>query len=194
MLLNYDDSAFSFFAITVLVLYTVPAAIWILRRISSFSPDELLPPMPKVRVAALSPVHSPPRSKLTLRHHPLLQARSKLEAEKLERVRAAAPKAVLWTTPFKICTFVTLVSAVILAALTYIAMNVGQLAAYDPYAVSKSARHQHVLALDRAIEQTRTSRKCTPFRTVAYHLAVFCTVFFPMCRSLASNKAPASVK
>ena len=35
---NYDDNAFSFFAITLLTLYVVPASCCIVRRVRTFKP------------------------------------------------------------------------------------------------------------------------------------------------------------
>lgn len=39
-ILNYDDSAFGFFAITFLALYTVPASIYIARTILYWKPED----------------------------------------------------------------------------------------------------------------------------------------------------------
>jgi hypothetical protein len=38
MALTYDDGAFNFFAITLLLLYVIPAGFWIVRRILTWRP------------------------------------------------------------------------------------------------------------------------------------------------------------
>lgn len=195
MLLNYDDSAFSFFAITVLWLYTVPAAWIILRRIARFKPDENVPKLPKVW-NNLSLYCSVSSRILIFSCALLMQARSALEEEKLSRVRAAVPKAVLWTTGFKVFVAFTFVASIILAMLTYVAMNTGQLAAYDPYAVRfrlPRRLHQHGLPAGRprchpALMAARITDTQPPLLT---RPAPVCSL--PPCRSWAWRLALASV-
>lgn len=110
MPLVYDDEASVFFAITMLVMYLVPATIAVARRVATF--------------------RAPPRQ--TTQH-----ARSRVEATKLAALDDAvdAGKRVLWTRGFTIFAAVTAVLWITVLVLAFRVRGT-QLAAYDPYAVS----------------------------------------------------------
>jgi hypothetical protein len=111
--LSYDDNAFNFFVITLLLLYLFPAGWYIARRVWSFK-------------AQPDTAHA---------------ARTQAERRKLEqlaREQQAGPdgKPVLWTRPFTIFTGVTVALALLCVVLIMRSGAGVELAQYDPYAVS----------------------------------------------------------
>jgi hypothetical protein len=115
--LQYDSHAFVYFLLTMLVMYLVPASLYIASTAWSFR-----------AAAAAAPTLTKPRSRA--------------EAEQAARQRATAAagaRPVLWTRNFKILVGVTVAAALLT---TYLLLSVGSgsdLAQYDPYAVRRRA-------------------------------------------------------
>ena len=114
--LSYDDNAFSFFVITLLVLYLIPATWYIVSTILNFR-------------SAPKAAHA---------------ARTKAEADKLDRLareEKAGPdgKPLLWTRSFRIIVGVTVFLALLCLVLILRAGDGTELAQYDPYNVSGAA-------------------------------------------------------
>lgn len=106
--LSYDDNAASFFAITLLVLYLIPATWHIVHRIMTF------------------------RSEAELEH----AGRTKEEVQKLQAIaNEASGKRVLWSKGFRIFCWVTAFVALVTLVLILRSGGHVELAQYDPYGV-----------------------------------------------------------
>jgi hypothetical protein len=128
--LNYDDGAFTYFLITMLLVYLVPALVFIARRLITFR-------------AALRKTAYAPRT--------LIEAR-KLERIARESVAVDDNAPALWTRSFTIFTSVTGVLLLWTAYLIYTAGS-GTLAIYNPYGVSRAARSEGGLWARKAVSE-----------------------------------------
>ena len=150
---SYDNNAFYFFAATMLFLFAVPSSIYIFRTIRSFKPGVKLPEdlayavsthphaSPVGRVLDYptplfpTPPHSPAQPH-TL-HPP--QPRSEEEKKKLVFLKRRIHAPELWTFSFRVCTYATIIAAILFVVCLVVAARTPSLAVYDPYLVSFSS-------------------------------------------------------
>lgn len=112
--LEYDDSAASVFATTLLLVYLIPASIYIVRRLVWFG----------CKTVRTAPATS--------------TARSADEAKK-QRVLEKLNADLLWTNFFKGFVLATAIAALIFVTLLLRSSGQAELAQYDPYEVRSNS-------------------------------------------------------
>ena len=135
--LSYDTSASIFFAITICILYLIPASIIIIARVRDFNAKQKKD-KPVSFPSHLFHLNSCTNNVLFL-FLKQVHARTKSEEDKFLQLSdaAAAADKILWTRNFSI--FVSFTGLILLALLVFvlIAINTVELASYDPYQVSE---------------------------------------------------------